>query len=319
VRVAVGADCAPHVDWREPLGTKTENGSPTVAGDTVWFAANGTPTLYGYDARTGDRVFEAPLGGTTLEAPTVDDGRLVVGTMSGLVEGFSYGPAADPAARAHATSWATAKLGWQARARGIYATDDGGQTWRRIYAGPTIAAVRVTRTTGFVSVGADPGLCMCTTRQLYTNDDGTSWHETASLPESFAAGGGRLYFWEGGRLGVVGSLPRHTSSLRLATATLATIADGSIVQVAAIPGGVAALVSSRVAGKGWDTAPRVLLVHGTSVQTVTLPATRGRFLAQSIEVAWPKLTVDATDFVANPVRAAAWVSPDGGATWSLGA
>src|SRR5262249_31360801 len=88
-RLAVGAECTRRVDWREPLGTKTENGSRTIAGDTVWFAVNGTPTLAGYDARTGARVFSAPLGGTTVEAPTIADGRLVVGTMSGLVEGFA--------------------------------------------------------------------------------------------------------------------------------------------------------------------------------------------------------------------------------------
>ena len=40
--------------------------------------------------------------------------------------------------------------------------------------------------------------------------------------------------------------------------------------------------------------------------------------AQSLTVAWPKLTVNATDFVANPVRAAVWSTPDGGATWTTG-
>jgi len=85
VRVGIGGDCAAHVEWREPLGTKTENGSPTIAGDTVWFAANDPAVLDGYDARTGERVFQTPLGGTTLEAPTVIEDRLVVGTMGGLV------------------------------------------------------------------------------------------------------------------------------------------------------------------------------------------------------------------------------------------
>ena len=78
------------------------------------------------------------------------------------------------------------------------------------------------------------------------------------------------------------------------------------------------LVSSRVHGQGWDSAPRVLLVKGTTVETETLPTARGRPLAENLTVAWPKLTVSATDFVANPARAAVWVSPDGGGTWSLG-
>src|SRR5262249_62022524 len=98
IRPQVAADCSPHVDWREPLGTKTENGSPTIAGDTIWFAANGTPTLYGYDARTGTRVFDAPLGGTTLEAPTIAGRRPLGGTMTGPPEGFAFSdpPSAKP-------------------------------------------------------------------------------------------------------------------------------------------------------------------------------------------------------------------------------
>jgi hypothetical protein len=48
---------------------------------------------------------------------------------------------------------------------------------------------------------------------------------------------------------------------------------------------------------------------------VTLPAARDRPLAQTLAVAWPKPTVTATDLVASPARAAAWVS-GGGATWT---
>jgi hypothetical protein len=285
-RVAVGADCQPKVDWREPLATKTENGSPTIAGDTVWFAVNGTPTLEGYDARTGAQVFAAPLGGTTLEAPTIVDGRLVVGTMTGLVEGFAVGAAPpDP---------------------------------RLTFETPRIEAVRVSKKLGLISIDTNPGRCMCATEQLYTNDGGKSWHETATVSDRFAAGGGRLYFWTSSRLSVLASLPRHTNSARLASTTVATITDGTIVQAAAIPGGLAVLVSSRVHGSNWDTEPRVLLVHGTTVQAVTLPTARGRLLVQKLTATGQHLTVTATDFVANPARAAVWVSPNGGATWSLG-
>jgi outer membrane protein assembly factor BamB len=280
-RIQVGADCDPHLDWREPRGTRTENGSPTIAGNTIWFAANGTPTLYGYDARTGTRLFEAPLGGTTLEAPTITGGRLVVGTMTGLVEGFAFDDPASDAPR-----WA--------------------------------AAAHVSTRIGFVSVDRSPGRCMCATRQYYTYDRGKTWHETATVSGHFTAASGRLYFWTPGRLSVLAELPRRTSSRRLASTTVATVTDGTIKRVEPIPGGVAVLVSSRVDGQGWDTAPRVLLVRGTTAQTETLPTARGRLLAQSLTVAWPKLTVSATDYVADPARAAAWVSPDGGGTWSLG-
>jgi PQQ-like domain len=229
LRIGIGADCEPHVDWREPLGTKTENGSPTIADDTVWFAANDSPMLYGYDARTGERVFSAPLGGTTLEAPTIAGGRLVVGTLTGLVEGFAFGtrPDADP------PSWAT--------------------------------ALHVSKTIGIASIVDAPGPCMCSTRQLYTNDRGKTWHETTTISAHFTASAGRVYFWSGGRLSTLVSLPRRTSSTRLASTIVATFTDGTIKDVDPIPGGVAVLVSSRVHGQGWDTAPRVLIVKGTTV------------------------------------------------------
>jgi hypothetical protein len=226
-------------------------------------------------------LFEAPLGGTTLEAPTITGGRLVVGTMTGLVEGFAF---ADPPARV--PRWA--------------------------------AAAHVSRKVGFVSVDTSPGRCMCATRQYYTYDRGRTWHETATVSSHFAASAGRLYFWTPTRLSLLAQLPRRTSSSRLAATSVATLADGTIKRVEPIPGGVAVLVSSRVHGQGWDTAPRVILVHGTTTDTETLPTTRGRPLVQTLTVAWPKLTVTATDFVANPARAAVWVSPDGGGTWSLG-
>ena len=77
VRIKIGANCSASVVWRRPLGTHTENGSPTVAGNVVWFANNGTQKLVGYNATTGARVFSAPLGGTTLEAPAIVGGRLL--------------------------------------------------------------------------------------------------------------------------------------------------------------------------------------------------------------------------------------------------
>jgi len=281
LRISVGADCSPKVDWRQPLGTKTENGSPTIAGDTVWFAANDPNVLDGYDARTGARVFQAPLGGTTVAAPTIVDDRLVVGTMSGLVEGFTFDAPAS-----HLPTWKT--------------------------------ALHVTKRIGIASIDDHPGRCMCATRQYYTNDAGKSWHETTTVSDEFTASGGRVYFWTANRLSMLASLKRTTTSARLSSVTVATVPDGTITQVDPIPGGVAALVSSRVHGQGWDTGPRVLLVQGSVEQTLTLPTARGRLLVQSIDADWPKLTVTATDFVAHPARAAVWVSPDGGATWSLG-
>ena len=97
VRIKIGANCSASIVWRKPLGTHTENGSPTVAGNVVWFANNGTQKLVGYNATTGARVFSAPLGGTTLEAPAIVGGRLLIGTFTGLVEGFTTAREATPA------------------------------------------------------------------------------------------------------------------------------------------------------------------------------------------------------------------------------
>jgi hypothetical protein len=323
LRIAIGADCTPHIDWHQPLGTHTENGSPTIAGDTVWFAVNGDPQLVGYNARTGARVFAAPLGGTTLEAPTIVDDRLVVGTFTGLIEGFRFGtaPTGDPQpskSKPSPLSWAGTRDAWQRRPNGVYATEDAARSWHRIYAGPTLAVARLSKNAGVVSIGIDPGRCMCASRELWTNDAGRTWQETLTVSSNFAAGGGGgLYFWTGGTLRLLGALPRNTSSVRLGSRVVASFHDGTIADVEPIPGGVIALVSSRVHGQGWDTAPRVVVVRNGSAQTVQLPTVRGRFLAGPLHVSWPNLTVAGTDFVREPIGHLTWASDDGGATWAV--
>jgi hypothetical protein len=305
--------------WRKPLGTRTENGSPTIEGDTVWFAVNGPNVLAGYDARTGARVAEAPLGGTTLEAPTIAGRRLVVGTFTGLVEGFGFGKAALPANGAHAataaeSSFVDAAHGWESRASGVYATEDAGRTWRRIYPAPALAVARLSRTSGVVDVGFDPSKCMCTTRKLWTDDGGRTWRQTTAVGNDFLASAGRLYWWRRGSIHVLAGMPspgRRTQASKPAV----SVSDGVVVGASAIPDGVAALVSRRVGGRNWDNAPRVVVVHGTDARTVQLPATGGRPLAERIEASWPRLTVTAIDYDREPPRTTVWTSRDGGETW----
>jgi hypothetical protein len=194
VRITLDAHCAPKIAWSRKLGTQTENGSPTVAGDNVWFAVNGTPKLVAYDGRTGKRVFGAPLGGETVQAPTVVDGRVAIGTMSGFVDGFTFGPAANPHRRTRSlASRAGTRYGWQGGPSGVYATENSGKSWRRIYGGTPLAVLRLSRTNGLISIASAPGRCMCTTRQFWTHDDGKTWHETATLGSRFALGGGHVY------------------------------------------------------------------------------------------------------------------------------
>jgi hypothetical protein len=318
VRVSIGADCSEQVVWQRPLGTHTENGSPTIAGDEVWFAVNGRSHLLGYDARTGDQVDDVPLGGATFAAPTVLGDRLVVGTFTGLVEGFTFSdpslPLVDPpppAGLAADASWAGKRYGWQSRDNGVYATDDGGRSWHVVFPAPAERVLRLSRTSGVIEIGLDPGGCMCAIRKLWTNDAGRSWHETLALGDDLTAGGGELYWWKGGSLNIASFAP--ASSKRIAS-----IADGTIVAAAPIAGGIAALVSSRVRGQGWDASPRVLLVRGTTVQTLQLPAaSRTRVLGQELRAAGSRLTVTGTDFVAQPPVQVTWSSTDGGATWTV--
>jgi hypothetical protein len=320
VRIKVGPGCTASVVWRRKLGTRTENGSPTIAGNNVWFAVNGAETTFdAYDATTGKRLLTLPLGGTTLVAPTVVAGRVLVGTFNGIVEGFSASaeplPASAPARRA-ATSWADARHGWQRRANGVYSTDDGGAHWQRIYPQPALAVLRVSATSGVISTGYDPGDCMCATRQLWTSDAGRSWHDTRTLSGEFVGSAGRIYFWQRGSLRVLSRLPAHGSGTRLAASTAASVADGTIVSAVPIRGGVAALVSNRVNGAGWDNAPRVLLAHGSTARTVVLPSQPGDPLVQTIKAAGRRLVVTAVDDVQQPSHRITWTSANGGTTWS---
>ncbi len=321
VRIRIGAGCKPSVAWRRKLGTHTENGSPTVAGNTVWFADNGKQTLDAYDATSGKRLMAAPLGGTTLEAPTVVAGRVIVGTFDGIVEGFSTAPEPAPASatgRRSSTSWADAEHGWQGRANGVYATDDGGSHWKRILSQPALAVLRVSATSGVVSTGFAPGVCMCATRQLWTTDAGRTWHDTRTLSEDFVGSGGRVYFWQKGSLRLLAQLPAQATDARLGARTVASVGDGAIVSAIPFQGGVAALVSNRVDGAGWDNAPRVIIAQGGAAKTVNLPGRPGDPLVQTIRASGKRLVVTAVDYVQQPARTITWTSSDGGSSWSVG-
>ncbi len=113
-------------------------------------------------------------------------------------------------------------------------------------------------------------------------------------------------------------VPAHGSGTRLATSTVASVADGTIVSAVPIQGGVAALVSNRVNGAGWDNAPRIVLAHGSVARTVVLPSQSGDPLVRTIKAAGRRLTVTAVDDVQQPSRTITWTSADGGKTWSTG-
>jgi len=95
---------------------------------------------------------------------------------------------------------------------------------------------------------------------------------------------------------------------------------GVILEADAVPGGVLALVTNRVAGAGFDTSPRLLLVQGTRVSVLRLPRVSGDVLARSLETAWPSAIVraaDVTAFTHDAEGNVVWSTPDGGRTWSV--
>ena len=165
VRVDIGADCSAKRVWSQALGTDSLNGSPTIAGGTLWFARSGTPGLAAVDTATGSRTGLLPLPGLTVTAPTILDGRIFVGTFTGQLVGYAAprassvppGPEA-PAVAGHA-SWVDARHGWVSRETGVYSTDDGGGHWRRIFEQPATTVVRTSVRSGIIRVATvAPGL-----------------------------------------------------------------------------------------------------------------------------------------------------------------
>ncbi len=215
-------------------------------------------------------------------------------------------------------SWASAKDAWETRETGVFATETAGQSWHRIYSQAALTVLRLSATSGVIELGVDPGPCMCTTRKLWTDDDGETWHPTDAIGTSFAGAGDSLYWWEGGDLHLISPFPPPDSGRLLDAKLLTSVPSGTIVAATETPNGFVFLVSSRVGGQHWDTNPRVLLATGADVQTVQLPAApAGELLAEGIEADAGSLTVTATDFGSDPVATVTWTSTDAGQTWSL--
>jgi hypothetical protein len=326
VRVDIDARCRGRRTWAKTIGGGLLNGSPTVAGNTVWVVENAIEgsALLGLDARTGAGRFRARLAGPAVIAPTVVGRRLYLGTYTGGVQGLalasdlSRSTGGDESALAEHRSFFDALRGWASREDGVYATDDGGQTWRRIY---PRAAVRVARTSaraGIIAVGDRVLKCGCGTVRLWTSDGGARWHQTReAVGGGFVGSGGALWWWRGGGLYRAGSWPpragkldgRHVAHL-----------PGAIVGAGPVPGGVVALVSRRVSGLGLDSSPRLILVQGKRVRVLRPPGVTGEVLSQSLEVAWPELTIrglDVTAFTREEGGEVTWRSGDGGRTWSI--
>ena len=200
----------------------------------------------------------------------------------------------------------------------MFASDDGGQSWRLIYPRNAIRVARVTAQTGMISLGDRVTRCGCKQARLWTADGGLHWHSTRyAVGEGFIGGGSMLWWWRGGTLFRAAKWPPAKKGLR--RKRVARI-KGEILDAKPVPDGVAALVTSRVAGIRFDNSPRILLVRGGVVTVLTLPTVEGQILARSLDVSWPQITVRGADVVAftrGQQGAVNWRSADGGASWRV--
>jgi hypothetical protein len=313
------------VTWGRKIGNGLFNGSPTIAGDIVWLAenANRGTSLLGFDARSGARRYRARLAGPTYTAPTVVGDRLYIGTYIGGVQAFALASGlhrpvgAGESPLPEYRSFPSPLNGWVSREDGVYTTENGGATWRLLYPRSAIRVARVSALTGMLSVGDRALRCACRQRRLWTADGGASWRPTSeAVGNGFIGAAGTLWWWRGGSLFRAAHWPPAAAGLRgVRVARL----PGVIVDARAVPGGVVALVSHRVAGLGFDHRPRLMFVQRRrKVKVLRLPRAEGEVVARSVDVAWPAMTVrghDGVGFMRREEGSIEWRSIDGGAKW----
>jgi hypothetical protein len=317
IRVSLDRECKPAVGWAYPFGVETLHGSPTVSGDFVWtVVSSAPPALLAVDARTGKLRSRLFLGGATFAAPTIVDGRIFLGEMHGMTGAVPVRRTSGASAVPGHSSWSDPQHGWESRESGVYSTDDGGKTWRRILPLYATSLVRTSARAGVVAIGYPASSCHCRTTQYVTADGGAHWRAASAVGEDFTGRGDQLYWWRAGTLQHVMRWPAGASST-LGSKTVARVDDGRIVDAVPIPTGVAAAVTGRRGGAGWDTTPRVLLYADGEGRLATLPERPGSLLVQSISATWPVLTVTALDFDTDRPTRVVWRSADGGNTWAL--
>jgi len=146
----------------------------------------------------------------------------------------------------------------------------------------------------------------------WTADGGRHWRETTAIGGPFEGRGTALYWRDRDRLYVTRLAGRGR---RLRRSGVARVRNAAIIDLANAPGGIVALVSNRLRGRGWDQEPRLLLATGGRVKVVRLPLLPGAIVVRSLEAAWPAVIVHGVDLASS--RGVRWTSADGGASWSV--
>jgi hypothetical protein len=314
VRVDVAPDCSARTAWTLGLGTDSLNGSPTIAGGTVWLTLSGTPSLVGVDADTGKRVATLPLPGLSIVAPTVIDGRIFVPTFTGQLVGFTSPSARPVQALASVTGVPghTSRLDaghrWESRETGVYSTDDGGLHWRRIFPLPASAVVRTSTKVGLIRVAKVAPDCLCT-RTFWTKDGGKQWTQTRAIAGGLTGRGGLLYWLAAGDTQLQ-QVTQWPPAGRIGSSMVFTATSGRIVSRALVPGGVSVLVRNPTTGQSY-----LRIVRGDDVEAVGLPPPPGKIVSASLTGAAGGITVRATVFADGVTEAVRWSSVGMTAAW----
>ena len=237
-------------------------------------------------------------------------------------------------------SWLDAEHGWRADRVGVAATDDGGASWRRIYAIPkdlrgedaiVLAVLRTSLTAGLFLYGEEKdGEAVATA--YWTKDSGRRWRRLdrdVRLPGGAlgwpVAGSGRYLFAARPAAGTFGPAvglhrldPWPVVPLKSRFRLIAQSGTDAFVALATVPGGAAAAVAR---GSG-DASPQVklLIVQRGQVRTHALPTAAGCPQASacdwSLLVDWPSLALLGADRSTHELQAT-WRSGDGGRTWKV--
>ena len=219
--------------------------------------------------------------------------------------------------------WPDPKHGWETRcdrdgACGLYATEDGGRHWHRIFNGETddvMGFLRTSATGGVISIN------LKAPEQYWTRDNGRHWYFTRRLPPFWQGGisltgRGHLLFWSraSSLYRVTNWLPSRKMALRLRR--VAAVGAGSFADLAWVPRGVAGVV---LRDRDATNQPVVRVLIRRSGRSVLVglrdpdPATVLRIDSLTLFASWPELTILAEDDHGNPLYN--WRSSDGGRTW----
>lgn len=213
-------------------------------------------------------------------------------------------------------SWPTISLGWRTDGANLFSSENGGRTWHRIFPRKIeiLSVARTSRTTGIFGNFR---------RRYWTTDNGRHWHMTRRISPEFD-GRGNWFFYIGGErrtaLYQVSPWPPRAGKIRRRLISTASV--GSFAQIAAVPGGVVAVIDI---GQAAPYRPKVLIRRNgtTRLTQLSLPAGRpsGTCNVLSLTAEWPELSVlgqprniDGT-CSADMEYAMVWWSPDGGQTW----